>query len=367
MTKTKPFRILTYILVIAIVSLVLGELALRAYNKFRPVSTFSDDNLVRHRGKPHADVFGYKLNSKGFKDVEYAYEKPDNTYRIVAIGDSFVFSPVAYPDNFLTILEDKMGRTNTGQKIEIINMGINGLGPKDYHRLLNKEALAYGPDMVMVFFFVGNDIYLKLKKDMAPQKPKLYLFALVRRAAKVIRHLDVFQILFANEFSDTLTEKNRDRYMGIMLMNVEKYLLDQNGTPLLHSNQVLKEQYNGNLSYIAEMNRICRRNRSELVVVLVPEDMQVNNGLREFVISNTRGLKSEDSPGFTFDFTIPQKTLARDLGRLGIRYIDLYGYFRGMHEMSGNNYFIEYDGHWNIEGNRLAAESILLEMEKGVF
>ena len=61
MIRTKPFRILTYILVIAIVSLVLGELSLRAYNMIRPVSTFSDDNLVRHRGKPHADVFGYKL------------------------------------------------------------------------------------------------------------------------------------------------------------------------------------------------------------------------------------------------------------------------------------------------------------------
>ena len=52
-----------------------------------------------------------KINSKGLRDNEYPYEKPDDTYRILMLGDSFTFGyGVNIEDTMAKVLEENLNK-----------------------------------------------------------------------------------------------------------------------------------------------------------------------------------------------------------------------------------------------------------------
>ena len=55
--------------------------------------------------------------------------------------------------------------------VELINMGIPGIGPRNYLSLLVQEGFALDPDRVLVTFFIGNDFDFE-----APEKKSRQLF-----------------------------------------------------------------------------------------------------------------------------------------------------------------------------------------------
>ena len=117
--------------VILLITLVLLELVLRAYQFFSPSFVFPTDSYNRFRGKPHSLHYDFKLNAQGFKDLELSSRKA-GVYRIVAIGDSFAFGVVPYEENYLTLLEQHIQR---GTAAEVLNLGVPGIGPRDYLEL----------------------------------------------------------------------------------------------------------------------------------------------------------------------------------------------------------------------------------------
>jgi len=92
------------------------------------------------------------INSKGWRDVEHSYAKPAGTFRIVVIGDSFVFGAggVEAGDRF----SDLLGRS--AKNIEVINMGVPGYGADQEYQVLKDEALKYHPDLVLLCAFYND-------------------------------------------------------------------------------------------------------------------------------------------------------------------------------------------------------------------
>ena len=155
-TLTSISRIGRDVLIIALITIALGELTLRIYNYVDPLPIYYSDSYNRWRGKPHApDWDSFHLNSRGFKDVEFNTRKAAGTVRILGLGDSFAFGVVPYEYNYLTLVE--RGLNQSRHNVELINMGIPGIGPRDYLSLLVHEGLALDPDRVLVSFFIGND------------------------------------------------------------------------------------------------------------------------------------------------------------------------------------------------------------------
>ena len=91
--KVKSIFIQT--VVIVLITLSMGEIALRVYNHYFPFFIFYSESYNRFRGKPFSENYNFKLNSQGFKDEEFS-EKKGNVYRILGIGDSFSFGVVPY-------------------------------------------------------------------------------------------------------------------------------------------------------------------------------------------------------------------------------------------------------------------------------
>lgn len=116
---------------------------------------------------------GHKIdhvhNSQGWRDKEHAIRKPPNTYRILGLGDSYLWGQgVRAKDRVLDRLERLLAPAAEGKQIETINTAMPGKNTVHQRDLLTAKGLAYQPDLVIVHF-VLNDI----ESDLGGSKPQL--------------------------------------------------------------------------------------------------------------------------------------------------------------------------------------------------
>ncbi|MBN3038326.1 MAG: hypothetical protein JW869_02790 [Candidatus Omnitrophica bacterium] len=148
------------------------------------------DELAVFGKKPHPVPIHY--NSKGLRDYEYDYEKPEGTFRILFLGDSWVEDMASYLDNlFSKRLEKKLNSFDVPVKFEVINGGHYAFDNAQELMFYLKEGIRYHPDIVFVMYTtdvpspeyaVVKDGKLKLKYQEFTRSQKLYrnLITLVR-------------------------------------------------------------------------------------------------------------------------------------------------------------------------------------------
>jgi hypothetical protein len=109
--------------------------------------------------------------------------------------------------------------------------------------------------------------------------------------------------------------------------------------------------------YLTRIKRVCDVKGLELLIVLIPEEMQVDASVRSELIASSAGA------GGDLDFDLPNRQLDADLDRLGIHHRDLLKDFREAGRTQRP--YKPLDTHWNIAGNRLAADLIRDELLRG--
>lgn len=97
-------------------------------------------------------------NQFGFRDQEYAREKPEGTYRIAMLGSSYVMgSGVADGICFEAQLEQRLNAGNTGggpyDHYEILNCAVGGYSVPQQLQVLQQKALPLEPDAI---FFIAH-------------------------------------------------------------------------------------------------------------------------------------------------------------------------------------------------------------------
>lgn len=344
MSKIKKISsLISQTLIILLISLVLSEIAFRIYNKIRPSYIFYERIYNRFRGQPFAaDYDGFKLNSRGFKDVEFPETKDENTFRIVAIGDSFAYGVVPYQYNYLTRLEESLKKR--GKPVEVLNMGLIGLAPRDYLSLLVNEGLELKPDQVLLSFFIGNDF---LENQLLEQRygRALYTYSYVASFLKFL--MDLNQKYEEQIFSPTTV------YIDDQETFTDEFYLklaQDRSWVYQEINDFFVESFDDAMSYLVKIQEICRRQNIELTIVIIPDELQVNRELQGRVIE-ILGATPEN-----FDFAQPNRMLAAEFNKRNINYIDVLPDFQAM--SSEVNLYKPNDSHWNIAGNKLAAEVI---------
>ena len=96
-------------------------------------------------------------NSQGFNDYEWNIEKPPNTYRIIALGDSMTEGPwISTNDTWPKQLEKKLNELNLSYKFEIFNFGRGGANTKEEVELFKRFGLNYTPGMLILQYYVND-------------------------------------------------------------------------------------------------------------------------------------------------------------------------------------------------------------------
>jgi len=93
----------------------------------------------------------WSTNSLGWPDVERSYT--GTSRRFVFIGDSFLADRSSR--NVARLVEDRF--SSAGEPIEIINLSQSNTDPEDYRYRLQELAADYGPELIVLFLYAGND------------------------------------------------------------------------------------------------------------------------------------------------------------------------------------------------------------------
>jgi len=103
------------------------------------------------RNRPHAIPIEY--NSKGLRELEYDYEKGDNVFRILILGDSFAEDMGSFFENLhAKWLERKLNEGQYPYKVEVINAGHYAFDNANEYMFYMKEGRKYSPDLVIVMY-----------------------------------------------------------------------------------------------------------------------------------------------------------------------------------------------------------------------
>lgn len=136
--------------------------------------------------EPNLDTYfkltRFRTNSHGLRDREYDLAKPDDTFRIAVVGDSFTMpSGVRGEDAYHSVLEEQLNARGDGVRYEVLNFGVGGYALRHYLATLEHKALAFDPDLVLVGFCAETDHWPGLSPDQLvgpyrPRPPQTVLF-----------------------------------------------------------------------------------------------------------------------------------------------------------------------------------------------
>ncbi len=332
-------------LIIFLITFGMTEATFRIYSLINPTFIFYDSSYNRYRGKPLSPSNGGNLNSKGFRGAEYTQAKPANTYRILSLGDSFTFGIVPVQYNYNSRIERQLNRklADQGKQFQLINMGIPGIGPRDYLALLTNEGTQLNPDMVVVSLFIGNDL---LEAERAIDKQRewysySYVLSFVNYIIQVQRKYEGKAYGAKNEYVDDKPSLAADKFLEIQSARSQIFIKGDTESTTALNNQV---------EYIKQIKKICDSKNIKLLVVMIPDETQINPELQQQVMAKWKASPDQ------IDIKQPNQALATVFTEAKIPYLDLLDTF--VAESKQELLYKQRDTHWNIAGNRVAAQAI---------
>jgi len=126
---------------------------------------FGRQNMANRAGWKRSAEFSVqvRVNSKGLRGPEVAYEKAPGMFRVLVVGDSFTFGGQVEEDETFVVrlgheLQKAANRASSEpRQIETINAGVDGWNTANELAWLTSEGLRYEPDLVVLMFYTGND------------------------------------------------------------------------------------------------------------------------------------------------------------------------------------------------------------------
>ena len=332
------------LLVFAWLGLTAGlcEIAFRIAHAARPIYLFESSSYDRFRVAPGTLLYGHPVNPQGFLDAEHAFEKPADTRRVAVLGDSFVFGVVPYPDNFVTLLDDAL------PDVEVLNLGIAAIGLDQYPAVLANEALPRDPDLVIVCFFLGNDFF-DYTSDLAVSHRggASYLLTFLRYLFQ-IRPQMLGRSPDRAIYKDDSPTFKAEAYARILRRKSKLFRVD--APTFIPELQRAEQRF-------TEIAELCERSGTKLLVVLLPDEIQVDGAARRAMIEEIPGYRRRD-----YDYEQPNRAVLEILERQGIAALDLQPVF--FEAGKAAKLYKPRDTHWNLAGNRLAADVLIAEIKR---
>jgi len=356
------------------VALVAVEIVLRTVFYFPQPQFLQIDDFLGHRLRPGVSGYyveegfsKYSINSYGFRDREYAFEKPPGVFRIAVLGDSYVEAlQVGLEQTFPKLLEKRL------KKAQVLSFGVSGYGTAQELLAYRRYARRFSPDLVILVFYAGNDISDN-SKEISHGYPRPYFllengklvldtsFRQSRRHRSLRRwgpiyyfltdHLALAQCL--DKWRRDAMRRRRARRIVEERKKAERPIepglsrgiFGPPQTPELRRAWTLTEHL------ILELDREVRDDGATLTLVTVTMAAQTDPALRARI--------EREHPDWDLDY--PDRRVRKFAEEHGIPCLNLGPGFMDYNRRTGkvlHGFGGEPKGHWNAEGHRLAAELI---------
>jgi len=123
----------------------------------RPIYRRSVNPYLRYELVPGAQSGQVSINSDGFRGPEYSISKPDNTFRIIMLGDSEIFSiMLVQTDTLPSQLENLLNQKSRFLHYEVLNFGVEGYNTLQELEMLKMKGLKYNPDLIILNYCLND-------------------------------------------------------------------------------------------------------------------------------------------------------------------------------------------------------------------
>jgi hypothetical protein len=314
-----------------------------------------------------------QTNAAGERGRSIPVSKPPGTFRILVLGDSFVEAEqVREHERFIRQLEAILNASGGPTRYEVIDGGCGGWGTAQELLYLREQGLAYQPDLILLAFFVGNDLgdnsieltldgkrELAIKPYYVPRddgslellEPNPPAPGLLGGIANVLRlHSTVYNFLE----SGVLRKLGRDDLLSAWRT------LDALEQPRYQGNLVYRTRLTDDWRSAWELTgTLMGMVRDEAVehgarfgLVMVPTRAQVSTqawrGIAGGPEDQRRGL----------DRNFPNSQLQKIAAQLDTPFLDLVPLLRAADSQDQGFLYYERDQHWTAAGHAAAAQAI---------
>ncbi len=339
---------------------VILEIVIIIFESSLTDSFYEYDPDIGFRVKPYAN----NSNQFGFNDQDYPLKKPDGTYRIIILGDSFGWAG-GRKKNYTFLLEERF-KPVYGKKLEVINTGYPMTHTGEQFEILRKYAIRYNPDMVLLGFCAGNDFF-----DANPYRKRVVLNGtyfdvdsrkeisifgmLLLPKSRLFEFIKQKLVILISRLKAQSDREAPAGERGFMIMNRYNFLRKLSIWMQFWDVSLLRQGYfQGNIYFIQKqlttMNNYLKARGVPLYVVIFPVEFQVNPDLFNEIVasfpSNRSNIRLDAGQLVLKNIMEPEK----------IPYLDLLEPFR--EAAKEKQLYLKNDTHWNDAGNELAAEVI---------
>jgi hypothetical protein len=363
------------------VPLVALEVALRIFGPFLPGNYDTGQYIRRDPVLGHFHIPNYggwiktphftarvDINALGLRDSRTSYSKPPGTFRILALGDSYVEGAQVQANETLPARIER-ALTSSSAPVEVINGGVLGYGTTQEYLLLDQEGPKYKPDLIVLFFCHCNDIpnnnyrlelidgdlsralkpYFDLGKDgqlrLIPPPPpgsQVTIRQGLERASMLYNVVET-GVVYKLELQNP-----REAFNAVDgLIEPTKGMFDT------RPDGEWERGWNITDAVMERLRDRAQEIGAPLVIVGIPDWRAVDPSYWQRDANKRRvdsGLASPDAP---------DALLGQIAGRLGVPYLPLRPSIAPHVAADGMfGYFIPEDYHFTAEGDRLAADSV---------
>ena len=326
--------------------------------------------------EPFREWWGFRSNSLGFHDVEFAAKLPDGAFRVVALGDSFAYGTVPYPHAHLTITERwidaRMRRSPGGgaaTAFEIDNLGVPASGLSDYELVYHFVGRGLAPDLVLVHVYLGNDpqdFADAQRFGAASSRPRSWLLTFLSRARRLLLERARGGGVAAEPsgatgtagepsgprvFRDEDPELSRPMFSDTAFADILRNELRMLTVP---GTEPDLPDWPAFLAALDGLVRHVQADGTRVALVLAPSRLQVHPEELHQVTARS-GLQSTH-----VDPTLPNRRITERAAALGLPVIDLTPALAAA-RVGGRLYLVN-DTHWSLRGNAVAAAELARQL-----
>lgn len=305
--------------------------------RFRPGVVITEANEV-------GEMVEFRTVSLGFSDAGFRDDglNEEKEFRAVVLGDSFAEGAwVNLDDGWVELLEQQSGA-------DFVNLGVGTYGTVQERIILERYGLELEPDLVILAFFSGNDFgndgcYESAVNQRIDERLKAFL-------SRYFYSYEMLKYILGRSGTNNphLPELNESSGGGLAYRNEGLELVFH----IEHLNSMERDDPPPWIARGAELTpenilriqEICDQKGIEFVVVICPSKEQVYWDIVKTLLAEPE----------RYDPDWPNSSIESLGMENDIHVLDLTPVFRAH---SGNQIYFTEDTHWNIEGNRLAAEA----------
>jgi hypothetical protein len=389
-SKRLLFGLLTLLVGLAVGLLVL-EIGLRIVGYSSP-EFYEADETLGYRLIPNMSGWYTRegrsfveINSDGFRDVEHAIAKPEGTYRIAVVGDSYVEGlQVERDEAFSSYLPAIMRECDAlkAKNVEVLRFGVSGYSTAQEMLMLREKVWKYSPDMVMLAVTTNNDVtdnsryfkktpipYYEVRDGQLVLDDSFLSDRVFVRRNSSLTHLGTW-LMDHLRFVQAYTDVHRRVKYQLAKWREEKNVPTPGdrqtpgevGIEPGIDNQIYREPADDNWRVawdvtqrlITQMDAEVRDHGAKFAVVLASNGIQVvPNAEQRAVFAKKLGVEDLSYPNRRItDYCNSHSIASIDLVPELAKYADQHGvYLHGFSSDIGN-------GHWNQLGHKVAGETI---------